>query len=110
MIAGFLGLAFNPTFWVAVGLTAAVSFSSGVFKGWSDSRADQYAAEIVELRRASAQKDAIIAADAERQMNSLQEKAALEAQLDELLKGNGADSCKLSDSALNGLRKLASGK
>lgn len=110
MIAGFLGLAFNPTFWIALGLTAAVSFSGGVVKGWSDSRAGQYKAEIVELRRASAQKDAIIAADAERQLTSLQEKAQLEAQLDELLTGSGADGCKLSDSALDGLRKLAAGK
>jgi len=109
MFTGFLSLAFNPAAWVAVGLSLFIGFSSGVIKGWADSRADQYAAEIVELRRASAQKDAIIAADAERQMNGLQEKAALEAQLDELLKGNSG-GCKLSQSELDGLRKLASGR
>lgn len=108
MIAGLLGLAFNPSFWVALGLTAAISFSGGVFKGWTDSRADQYQTEIIELRKASKRKDEIIRQDAERQLTDLQEKSRLEAQLDDLLKGNS--SCKLSDVELDGLRKLAGGK
>ena len=107
MISGLLGLVFNPAAWVAVALAFFAGFSGGVFKGWADSRADQYKTEIVELREASRRKDEIIKRDAELQLTHFREKTELEAQLNELLKGNSG--CKLSDAELDGLRDLANG-
>lgn len=109
MFTGILSLAFNPAAWVAVGLAFFAGFSGGVFKGWADSRADQYQTEIIELRKASQKKDDIIRRDAERQLDDMQREAQLKERLDAILKGS-ADSCKLSSDDIERLRVLASGK
>lgn len=109
MLTGFLGLAFSPAAWVAVGLALAAGFSGGIFKGWADSRAEQYKVEIVELRKASERKDEIIRRDAERQLDDMQRQSQLESRLNDILSNQNADSCRLSERELVSLRDLANG-
>jgi len=65
-----------------------------------------YKSQITELRRAAAQRDAIIEADAERQLNDLAQKSRLEERLHEIL-SNQTDACKLSDADISRLQQLA---
>lgn len=108
-MASLIALLFNPTAWVVLGITTLLSFSTGVVKGWNASNADHWRAQAEEYRRSSERKDAIIAADAERERANLEDKTELEARLNDLIKASG-DSCRLSDVELGRLRKLASAK
>lgn len=107
MIAGLLGLVFNPSAWVAVGLAALVGFSSGVYKGWADSRSEAYRTEVVELRKASQRKDEIIKDQADRYLKDQEEASRLQERLNEILSSSSqADACKPSDGDIERLRRL----
>jgi len=108
MFAGIGALIFNPSAWLAVFLAFSAGWAGGVFKGWADSRAEQYKVEIVELRKASKRKDEIIRRDAERQLDDMQRQSQLESRLNEILSTSNADSCRLSADELERLRSLAS--
>ena len=99
-IAGILGNTF-----VQYGLIALVAFG-----GLAWLRADAaapYKAEIVQLRKASQQKDAIIEADAAQKLADLEEKTGLENKLREFINATDTDSaCRLSADELSRLRKL----
>jgi hypothetical protein len=111
MIGGLVALAFNPSFWMAIAFTVTVSFSGGFFKGWNASNADHWRAQVTELHRAAAQKEAIIKADAKRAEADQSEierwKAVAESIAHESRLAPG--SCKLSESELGKLHRLAAG-
>jgi hypothetical protein len=110
MIAGFLPLVFNPQAWIAVGVALFIGFSGGVVKGWNASNADHWRAQVTELQRAAAQKEAIIKADAKRAEADQSEIARLNATLESVIHEHKMSSCKLSPAELVSLRRLASGK
>jgi hypothetical protein len=114
MFAGFLPLVFNPHAWAALAVTAMLSFSGGVVKGWSWSQADQARAYARELEKAAFARDEISredAAQAERdRAESVRVEATLEAALHEFKKAVPATDCRLSESELRKLRQLAAAR
>jgi hypothetical protein len=110
MIGGLVALAFNPSFWMAIAFTVAVSFSGGFFKGWNASNADHWRDQVTEMQRAAVQKEAIIKADAKRAEADQSEIARLNATLESVIHEHKMSSCKLSPAELVSLRRLASGK
>jgi len=106
MLAGLLRLGFNPSFWVAAGIIAVSAYGGGFIHGWSSANVAAYREQIAELRKAAAQRDAIIEADAERKLNDLAQKSRLEERLHEIL-SNQTDACKLSDADISRLQQLA---
>jgi hypothetical protein len=109
-MAGLLALAFNPSAWIAVGLALFLGFSTGAVKGWNASNADHWRAQVTEMQRAAAQKEAIIKADAERAEADRAEIARLQATVESIAhESRLAGSCQLSESELGKLHKLAAG-
>lgn len=109
MFAGLIALAFNPSAWIAVGLTALVAFSGGVVKGWNASNADHWKTQAIAIELASKQKDEIIASDAMRAAADQDELTKRDKFIEDMVHATPASSCRFDRDELSQLQQLAAG-
>ena len=108
IITGLLGNKWIVGGAAVIGLLLAV-WVTAYTKGYNAANAKQWQQQVIALKKAADQKDAIIAADAKQADADAADKAKLEAQLTEITNeaNQTPSACKFSDIELRSLCSLA---
>jgi hypothetical protein len=113
MIAGFLGLLFNPSAWAAVALSLIMGFSTGYIKGYDTATAKHRVValqeEVAELKKAADERESILAEDSKSADLMEVQRKAFEAEIEKVLHAPNrrSNACRFDPEQLRTISRLA---